>query len=621
MAEREELDMAHLENADASTIFHAGGDRAELLAVSKRRLEIFEKWFLPVFAVLIALYQGLLAVYIWSGLKADQDGEPRNALVVAVSMVAIAFISFLMSRYGTGMSVETSWKPLRSGGSIMLASSFLCFALAIGMALTLQTDVVIEIATYVIPVLMGILAIETAANVILDIYRPRIKGQYNRSAFDSRILGVINEPGGLFHSAAGAIDYQFGFKVSQTWFYKLLERAIVPLILFGTVTLYVSSVFVVVDTGEQAVIEHFGNAIKADGQPRLLEPGLSLKWPWPIDRVYTYPTAKVQEVYIGYKPVLDANGMPERGPLLWGKTHYQEEFSLLVATEEQSVESEAEGAPPVSLIKANIPVHFKIKNLYQYMYGHSDTKALLESICYQELTRFGASTNVEVDQAEDSLFGGGREEARNILKARIQASADTHELGVDIVLVGLQGIHPPEELAEDYQAVVGAVQTKQALILAAETQRNQILSQLAGSVPEAHALYLKIQEYQAARLRGDDSLEARGQALDRAFTDAMGEIYKLLRESQADAFEKVKLAEATGQRFTGQVKAYRAAKDIYLQDLRLNALAEALQNVRKYAIVTDEKDSQVTILDLQEQMMVDLYKDLLGASSEENSGQ
>ena len=159
MAEREELDMAHLETADASTIFHAGGDRAELLAVSKRRLEIFEKWFLPVFAVLIALYQGLLAVYIWSGLKADQDGEPRNALVVAVSMVAIAFISFLMSRYGTGMSVEASWKPLRSGGSMMLASSFLCFALAIGMALTLQTDVVIEIATYVIPVLMGILAI------------------------------------------------------------------------------------------------------------------------------------------------------------------------------------------------------------------------------------------------------------------------------------------------------------------------------------------------------------------------------------------------------------------------------------------------------------------------------
>ncbi len=620
MAEREDLDMAHLQNSEASTIFHAGGDRAELMAVSKRRLAVFETWFLPIFAVLVALYQGLMAAYIWRGMKADPDGDPRNALIVAVTMVAIAFISFLMSRYGTGMSVESSWKPLRSGGSMMLASAFLCFALAIGMALTLQTDAVIEIMTYVIPILMGVLAIETLANVILDIYRPRIQGQYNRAAIDSRILGVVNEPGGLFHSAAGAIDYQFGFKVSQTWFYKLMERAILPLTLFGAITLYLCSALVVVDTGEQAVVERFGNPLKADGQPRFLETGLSLKWPWPIDRVFKYPTARVQEVYIGYQPTLDANGMPERGPLLWGKAHHKEEFSLLVATEEQDVASEAEGAPPVSLVKANVPVHYKVKDLYRFLYGHSDSRVMLESICYQELTRFGASTNVEVDQAEDSLFGGGREAARDTLKARIQASVNAHDLGVDIVLVGLQGIHPPEELAEDYQAVVGAVQTKQTLILDAETQRNKTLSQLAGSVQEAYALYAKIQAYQAARKRGDDSLVAQGNDLDKAFLGAQGEIYQNLRESQAYAFEKARLAQATGNRFEGQVQAYRAARDIYLQDLRLKALAEALPHVRKYAIVTDEKDSQVTTLDLQEQMMVDLYKDLLGAS-QENSGQ
>ncbi len=621
MAEREDLDMAHLKNADAPTIFHAGGDRAELMAVSKRRLKIFEKWFLPIFSVLIALYQGAMAVYMWSALDADPDGQPRNALVVAVAMTAIAFISFLMSRYGTGMAVEASWKPLRSGGSVMLASAFLCFALAIGMALTIQTDVVVNAVIYVIPVLMGLLAVETLANVILDVYRPRIQGQYNRAAFDSRILGVVNEPGGLFHSAAGAIDYQFGFKVSQTWFYKLLERAIVPLILFGTVTLYLSSTFVVVDTGEQAVVERFGNPLKANGEPRLVNTGLSLKWPWPIDRIYKYPTGRVQEVYIGYTPTLDANDMPVRGPLLWGKTHYKEEFSLLVATEEQTTQSEAEGAPPVSLIKANVPVHYKIKDLYRYLYGHSDTKAMLESICYQELTRFGASTNVEVDQAEDSLFGGGREAARNTLKRRIQASVDAHKLGINIVLVGLQGVHPPEELAEDYQAVVGAVQTKQATILEAETERNKTLSQLAGSVQDAYALYEQIQAYQTARKRGDASLEDQGAELDKAFTGAMGEIYRTLRESQAYAYERAKMAEASGLRFGGQVQAYHAAKDIYLQDLRLVAMAEALQNVRKYAIVTDDKDSQVTILDLQEQMMVDLYKDLLGDSSQENTGQ
>ncbi len=90
---------------------------------------------------------------------------------------------------------------------------------------------------------MILLGLEIALNLVMDIYRPRLNGQYSRSAFDSRLLGIINEPGGILRSAADALDYQFGFQVSQTWFYKLLEQAIIPLILFGVVTLYASKLY------------------------------------------------------------------------------------------------------------------------------------------------------------------------------------------------------------------------------------------------------------------------------------------------------------------------------------------------------------------------------------------
>ena len=83
---------------------------------------------------------------------------------------------------------------------------------------------------YLIPILLIVLGIENLLNVVFDIYRPRLAGQYNRAGFDSRLLGLINEPGEILHTATGAIDYQFGFKVSQTWFFKLLEKAVVPLI-------------------------------------------------------------------------------------------------------------------------------------------------------------------------------------------------------------------------------------------------------------------------------------------------------------------------------------------------------------------------------------------------------
>ena len=144
----------------------------------------------------------------------------------------------------------------------MLSSTILAFLVAVSLALAaFKIDGMVKVMTWVSPVLMIVLGVETAVNTVLDIYRPRIAGQYARSAFDSRLLGMINEPGGILHTFASAIDYQFGFKVSQTWFYKLLEEAVLPLALFAIATLYVLSCMVVVQPGEQAIIERFGQSL------------------------------------------------------------------------------------------------------------------------------------------------------------------------------------------------------------------------------------------------------------------------------------------------------------------------------------------------------------------------
>src|SRR5512140_561011 len=98
----------------------------------------------------------------------------------------------------------------------------------------------------------------------MDIYRPRLKGQYIRSAFESRLLGLISEPGGILYTAASAIDYQFGFKVSHTWFLQLLQKAIAPLILFSIVTLYLLSSITIVQPDEKGIIERFGKPMAGE---------------------------------------------------------------------------------------------------------------------------------------------------------------------------------------------------------------------------------------------------------------------------------------------------------------------------------------------------------------------
>ncbi|MBA7640097.1 hypothetical protein ES703_47762 [subsurface metagenome] len=621
LAEQEKLDMGQLaEDEQAPTIFQAKGERAALFAVAQRRLQILEKWFIPVFSVLIAVYQIGIGLYLlaraWADLlEAGQSGaevELKPPLLCAICMTAIAFVSFLISRYATGMSVQPQWKPLRAGGSFLLGIAVLCFALAIGLALAqFEISIVVVVINFVVPILLVVLGVETALNVVLDIYRPRLKGRYGRSAFDSRLLGIINEPGGILRSAADAIDYQFGFEVSQTWFYKLLEKAIVPLVLFAGVTLYLLSCVVVIAPDEEAIIEHFGNPMDQAGNVRHVKPGLTFKWPWPIDIAYKYPTKKVTELHIGFVPKLDPESKERvREPLLWGKAHYEEEYHLLVASEQTGTISEA-GAVPVSLVVAAIPVQYRIKDLYAFIYNHSEPEKLLESICYRELTKFAASARIEVDNEADvehSLLGAGRDQAKRILTNNIQKTADEAGLGVEILFLGLQGVHPPPEVAADYQKVIGAVQKKQALILEAQAERNKTLSTLVGSVEEADELYNLAARYQQAEEKNNaEEIEKLGNELDMAFAKAKGDIFKALRESQSYAFEKAILAEATGRRFASQLKAYRAAAEIYRREQRLTAFEESLDKARKYIVVADPNDTQVFIIDFGEELTPSLY--------------
>ena len=615
LAEQEKLDVSQMSKGESTgTIFHSKTERALFLDISQRRLKLFEKWFIPVFSGLIALYQLGIGFYLLKAIQSDTELVPQKPLLCAIFMTAIAFVSFLLSRYASGMSSQEYWKPLRAGGSILLCIAVLCFVAAIGLALAqFKIFGVITSLGWVIPILLIVIGFETSINVVLDIYRPRVKGQYERSAFDSRLLGIISEPGGIFHTAAGAIDYQFGFKVSQTWFYQLLEKAIVPLVLLSILILYFLSCVVIVAPNEEAIVEHFGNPITASGTVRHIGSGLHLKWPWPVDVVYKYSAKKIHELNIGFVPEIDAkSGEAIREPLIWGQTHYQEEYFLLTSSEQLGEKLDV-GSVPISLLIAAVPVQYRVKDLYSFLYNHNEPAKYLKAICYRELTRFAASAKIETnDSPGESLLGAGRKEASRILTSNIQAAADKAGLGVEVVFLGFKGLHPPAEVASDYQKAVGAVQQKQALILKAFAERNKTLGDLAGSVEDADNLYNLVAQYQASKEDKDVAKTAElEQSLDVAFSQAKGEIFSTLRRAQSYSIEKTLLSEATGVRFVSQVKAYLAAPEIYMHQQRLAVLEEGLKDIRKYVVVAGEEDTQVFIVDVQEKLSPDMY-DLSG---------
>ncbi len=615
LAEQEKLDEASFTNAQSNTLFQSDEQRAVLFNVARKRLDSFTKWGTLVFSVLIALYS--IGVGIWLFKRAGDvtDMVITSPLAGACAMIVVAFFSFLIARYATGMSVEEEWKPLKAGGSYLLAGSLLAFIIGIGLALRFfQFNVVINAMAWVVPIVMCIYGFETVINAVLDIYRPRISGQYHRESFDSRLFGIINEPGTILHTAASTIDYQFGFKVSQTWLYKLVGKAILPLLLFLLVCAYLSSSILVVEPGRQAVIEHFGST---DGGKNIVGPGLHFKWPWPIDIAYIHDTERIQQINIGIpgmeKEMYDEKGMPLKKPLLWGQKHYEFEYRLLVATETDGQVNDG-GAVPVSVIIAAVPVQFKVKDVHKFLYQHTDPKKTLLDISYREIARYMASAKLETDvfggsSSENlSVLGAGRSAASRALEKSIQEHADRMALGVEIVMVGLEGIHPPLEVAADYEKVIGSIQQRQRTILDALSVQNKVLTELGGSIPQVNELYKFAQEYQQKMdgLSPEQQKEMTKQ-LDDAFEAASGEIFKKLSEAQRYAYSRVQTAKATGERFENQVMAYNAAPQIYMQHQHLNTLEEILAGVRKYVVISDDNDREVMIVDLQESLAPSLY--------------
>ena len=561
---REHLEQLEFEeiarDRDRSALFDESG--ADTFIARKAR-EQFERYFVPAFTALIGIGQGLGVYLLWKWLPQAPLPDLGRAPLVMVTFSVFALILFMLGKYSARLAGIEKLRLLRPGGAYLLLGSVISVVVVIAFAggWFQFTRLDFNLARIMV-VLLGFSTAENFINLILEIYRPRTKSKSERTLYESRLVGLMGQPAGLVTTAAQALDYQFGFKVSETWFYKFLERALAWLILFQLSMLILSTTFVIINPNELAIVEYFG---KPRAGNSVLQPGLHFKLPWPIEKVYRHPAKELQSFNIGYKlnDVANANRV-----LLWTASHYDEETNFLVASKEQSA-SEDDKTVPVNLLTAAVPIQYIVNDFESWTYKHSEPAKLLESISNREVVRYLVSVDI-ID-----IMSTGRLEAAEKLKSRIQAQADNLGLGVEVLFVGLQDIHPPigdktAPVAGSFEEVIGAQQEMRANILKAE-------GDAAEMVPRSR-----------------------------------GEAAKLLSEAKGASFERILTSEAKAEQFRNLIKAYQAGPDVFKQRKYYGALANSLTNIRKYIIVP-EKVSETFQLNLED----NIAYDLLGARPEE----
>lgn len=559
LEERERLEKLELEelarSAKGTTLFDTGD--AEIFPAQRAR-EQFERLIVPAVTVLLFLLQAGGTVGLWLWLDRQIVTRINQPMLLMSLFGMFALVLLLLGKYGSRLAQLDNHRLLRPGAAYVLLASAASFLVALGIGAVEagfpRVDLYLARA---LTVLLGAAAVETLITLVLEVYRPRTKGRREtRVIYESRLVGLLGQPAGIFTTMAQALDYQFGFKVSDTWFYQFIQRAAGWMVLGQLAILLLSTCVTFIDAGEEALLERFGRPVAGR---EVLGPGIHFKLPWPIDEVYRERTREVRSFLIGIIEEDDPRKRDEQKTIVWTTSHAKEEFNMLVGSRDRVISSgtSRDQAPPVNLLTVNIPVQYEIKDLRAWSTQHAQATNLLEKLAMREVVKY----LVGVDFFE--FMSTGQDRAATDLRTRIQTASDDANLGVHVLFVGLQGVHPPVKVGKDFNAVVAALQEKEAIIERAR----------------AYAV--------------TNVILARAEATNRV--------------RQADAYSTRTIANTFAQaaQFTNQVKAFRESPEIYIQRAYLNAIARGGAGARKI-VVTSTNAQEIVTLNLEDKIRTDL---------------
>ncbi|MCC6661697.1 MAG: hypothetical protein IT437_12515 [Phycisphaerales bacterium] len=588
-------------DAAASSVFDQA---AQDLRVAAKRLRFTGRFLLPAVGLLVGLLLvgvGLLR-FQWGrdNFSPEEFGKltakypPHSAEALAIGLT-VAFLGFVFARYVAGMAKQRMWSPLRGGASFAVGAALIGLSLAIGHFVKIAgPDSVLRYLLVVVPAFMVLIGAEVLVNFVLELYRPRKAGELPRPAFDSRILGFIAAPDLVARSIGEALSYQFGSDVTGSWFYRLLSRSVWKLVVLALAVMWAMSAMVVIKPHQQALILRFGRVV------RVADPGLNLKLPWPIEQaevpVHLHTDARgrvTDRVYtVTGLQTLDIGSLPPKldTPILWTADHALQETFFLVqpATDERVLSTRARDLAAV-VIEA--PLQYVVRDVEAYeLLGTPEMRdPMLKAAAQRVMTQYMAGLSIS------DILSRHRPEISEELRRRIEQEFirinpkhDGRPV-VDVVFVGIEGVHPPTRdgglVTMAFENVVTQEQQYQALTTNARSKAVQRLTRAAGSADMARDILSE-----KAVL---DALESAVPPDEQKVAEQRVKVRQLIERSGGTA--GAELLKASAERWTrhmserarvasylGQIGSYNAAPAIYRASLYLDAVRQAMAKARVY---------------------------------------
>ena len=316
---------------------------------------------------------------------------------------------------------------------------------------------------------------------------------------------VKREIDGQEKSFVEYLEENTGITLRSLWSIKYI-RDITPAILFMIgVLLWLSTCIIQVETNQQAAVYRIGNL-----QEKILNPGLHVTLPYPFDKVEIYDTETVNKTTIGYKATENADN-------IWTEGHEGEEYKLLLGGGDE-------------VVSINLRLEYKISDLKLYLTTSTSPESMMQALAYELVTDQTIATDLS------SLMSADRDVFSENFQKELSKMIKEKRLGLEVVAVILESIHPPVEIAWVYQELISAgINAEQYLVQAQDVA---------------------------------------------AITIAQAETTQdtTVGNAQVSYEEKVAAAKASVTEFMASVEAYNASSDAYKYQKYLAAVRKAYGN-------------------------------------------
>ena len=322
---------------------------------------------------------------------------------------------------------------------MLLSSVLLVYSVVIATSSVLRISflVILQWLFYTVSVY---LFIALAVNIIISALKRKILGSFDYVLFPRTFKFY-----GKSDSFLDSEDIKLSFSLKSLWTIRYTLRIFPGLILSVIFVLFLSTTMYVVLPHQQAAVYRFGKLSNTS----ITEEGLYFKLPWPVDMVDIYDVHRVKSMQIGYVSGNSRN-------FLWGRVHDGGEYLLLLGNGNE-------------MVATNIKIVYKISDLYSYIKTCRNPEEVLSSGVYAALMDRTINTTL------DAFLSVDRELLSVSLSEELSEFCKSENLGLAVVEVIVESIHPPVSVANVYQSVVTASVMKNTAITNAQTEAEKRL--------------------------------------------------------------------------------------------------------------------------------------------------